>query len=86
MIVNPIDPDNIEAFWQQDRWSNGGCRGNGAGTSLNGGVTWDIVPVPGIADCTGSPLCEGDFNEDGDVEGSDPAILAADFSWVDCPN
>ena len=55
MVVNPIDPDNIVAFWQQDRWSNGGCRGNVAGTSRDGGLTWDIVPVPGITDCTGGP-------------------------------
>jgi hypothetical protein len=55
MVVNPTDPDNIAAFWQQDRWSNGGCRGNVAGTSLDGGLTWDIVPVPGITECTGGP-------------------------------
>jgi hypothetical protein len=55
VAVNPTDPDNIVAFWQQDRWSNGGARGNVAGVSLDGGSTWDIVPVPGITDCTGGP-------------------------------
>jgi hypothetical protein len=29
--VNPTDSDNIVAFWQQDRWSNGGARSNVAG-------------------------------------------------------
>lgn len=53
--VNPADPDNIVAFWQQDRWSNGGSRGNVAGVSTNGGASWQIVPVPGITDCTGGP-------------------------------
>jgi hypothetical protein len=53
--VNPADPDNIVAFWQQDRWSNGGSRGNVAGVSFDGGATWAIVPVPGITDCTGGP-------------------------------
>ena len=53
VVVNPTNPDNIVAFWQQDRWSNGGSRGNMAGTSLDGGSTWDIVQVPGITDCTG---------------------------------
>ena len=24
VAVNPVDPDNIVAFWQQDRWSDGG--------------------------------------------------------------
>ena len=55
MVVNPTDINNIVAFWQQDRWSNGGCRGNVAGVSLDGGSNWDIVPVPGITDCTGGP-------------------------------
>ena len=55
VVVNPADPDNIVAFWQQDRWSNGGARGNVAGVSLDGGSSWDIVPVPGITDCTGGP-------------------------------
>ena len=54
--VNPTDPDNLVAFWQQDRWSNGGSRGNVAAVSLNGGQTWTIVPVPGQTDCTGGPF------------------------------
>jgi len=53
--VNPADPDNIVAIWQQDRWSDGGSRGNVAGVSLDGGSTWSIVPIPGITDCTGGP-------------------------------
>ncbi len=53
--VNPPNPDNIVAFWQQDRWSDGGARGNVAGVSFDGGATWQIVPVPGITDCTGGP-------------------------------
>jgi len=51
--VNPANPDNIVAFWQQDRWSNGGSRGNVAGVSFDGGATWAIVPVPGLTDCSG---------------------------------
>ena len=54
--VNPADPDNIVALWQQDRWSNGGSRGNVAGVSFNGGATWSIVPIPGQTDCTGGPF------------------------------
>ncbi len=53
--VNPDNPNNIVAFWQQDRWSNGGSRGNVAGVSIDGGAIWQIVPVPGITDCTGGP-------------------------------
>ncbi len=53
--VNPTDPDNIVAFWQQDRWSNGGARGNVAGVSFDGGAIWQIVVIPGITDCSGGP-------------------------------
>ena len=51
--VNPTDPDNIVAFWQQDRWSNGGARANIAGVSLDGGTSWTTVIVPGLTDCSG---------------------------------
>ena len=30
------------------------------------------------------PLCRGDFNHDGDVDGSDLAVFAADFGRTDC--
>ena len=53
--VNPTDPDNIVAIWQQDRWSDGGSRGNVAGVSFDGGASWQIVPIPGVTDCTGGP-------------------------------
>ncbi|CAD7773487.1 hypothetical protein DMNBHIDG_00770 [Candidatus Methanoperedenaceae archaeon GB37] len=32
-----------------------------------------------------STLCEGDFDHDGDVDGSDLAIFAEDFGRTDCP-
>jgi hypothetical protein len=51
--VNPTDADNIVAFWQQDRWSNGGARSLVAGVSKNGGASWETVIVPGITDCSG---------------------------------
>ena len=31
--VNPTNPNNIVAFWQQDRWSDGGSRGLVAGVT-----------------------------------------------------
>jgi hypothetical protein len=51
--VNPTNPQNIVALWQQDRWSNGGARSNVAGVSVDGGTTWEIVVVPGLTDCSG---------------------------------
>jgi len=40
VAVNPANPNNIVAVWQQDRWSNGGARGLVAGVSHDGGLTW----------------------------------------------
>ena len=52
-VVNPVDPDNIVAAWQQDRWGNGSARGIGIGTSFDGGETWQTAPLPGLTPCTG---------------------------------
>src|SRR6266542_3358214 len=38
--VNPTNPNNVIAVWQQDRWSNGGAHGLLTGVSHDGGVTW----------------------------------------------
>lgn len=51
--VNPTDPENIVAFYQQDRYSNGGAKGNVAAVSVNGGTTWTQVAVPNDTRCTG---------------------------------
>ena len=43
----------------------------------------------GADEYSGSPPepnpCEGDFDNDGDVDGSDLAIFATDFGRTDCP-
>jgi hypothetical protein len=51
--ANPIDPKNLIAGWQQDRWSNGGARGDISGYSKDGGRTWTKVLVPGTTLCSG---------------------------------
>lgn len=51
--INPTNPANLIAVWQQDRWSNGGARGNVAGVSFDGGVSWQIVTFPNVTECTG---------------------------------
>lgn len=51
--INPVDPMNVVATWQQDRWSNGGARGLVAGVSFDGGRSWETVPVPGLTPCSG---------------------------------
>lgn len=55
--VNPANPNIVAAIWQQDRWSNGGARGNVMAISYDGGATWpDIVTFPGVTKCTGGPF------------------------------
>jgi hypothetical protein len=51
--VNPTDADNIVAIYQQDRYSNGGSKGNVSSASFDGGVTWTQVAVPADTVCTG---------------------------------
>src|SRR5262245_32102660 len=60
--VNPTNPLNSVATWQQDRWSNGGSRGLIAGVSTDGGVSWTSVVIPKITTCSGNP----DFNRASD--------------------
>jgi hypothetical protein len=54
--ANPANPKNLIAGWQQDRWSDGGARGDVAGYSFNGGATWKSSVPPGITKCAGGPF------------------------------
>jgi hypothetical protein len=51
--VNPTNAANIVGFYQQDRYSNGGAKGNVATVSMNGGTSWTQVAVPNDTRCTG---------------------------------
>ena len=57
--VNPTDPLNMVGVWQQDRWSNGGSRGNVAGVTEDGGATWTIVNDLKTSLCTGGTSLNG---------------------------
>ena len=50
--VNPADTDNVVAVWQQDRWSDGGARGNVSAVSDDGGETWETVTPPEFTVCS----------------------------------
>jgi hypothetical protein len=50
--VNPADPDNVVTFYQQDRYSNGGSKGNVAAVSFDGGLTFTRTVPPELARCT----------------------------------
>ena len=53
VAVNPVNPANIVAVYQQDRYSNGGSKGTVSSASFNGGLTWLQRPVPADTVCTG---------------------------------
>jgi BNR repeat-like domain len=52
IAVNPANPNNMIAAWQQDRWSNGGSRGPGTAYSFDGGGTWTRTSAP-MSRCSG---------------------------------
>ena len=55
---------------------------NTGGIDLDDTSNWDVYGVfVNLAE-----ICEGDFNHDGDVDGSDLATFAADFGRTNCDN
>lgn len=54
--VNPTNPLNIVGGYQQDRWEGGGSRGDMTSVSLDGGLTWRQVVIPGVVKCAGGPF------------------------------
>ncbi|PSL07018.1 hypothetical protein CLV30_102407 [Haloactinopolyspora alba] len=57
--VSPADPDVMAGFWQQDRWSDGGSRGNVLALSADGGASWTSLIPPNTTDCTENPAAAG---------------------------
>ncbi len=53
LAVNPADPRNIIAAWQQDRSLVAAARTHLVAASTDRGRTWTRVQVPGISKCTG---------------------------------
>src|ERR1700680_4550339 len=43
---NPANTANLIGTWQQDRWSDGGAKGQVASWSFDGGKTWGQTPQP----------------------------------------
>lgn len=64
--VNPTNPQNLIAVWQQDRWSDGGAHGLVTAVSHNGGLTW-AETFPHFSTCAGgTPANGGDFDRASD--------------------
>lgn len=64
--VNPLNPTNVIAAWQQDRWSNGGSHGLVTAASFDAGRTW-TRSVPVVSRCAGgSAAAGGDYQRASD--------------------
>jgi hypothetical protein len=58
VAVNPTNPGNVIAVWQQDRWSNGGSHGLVTGSSMDGGSTWSET-FAHFSTCAGGTAANG---------------------------
>lgn len=57
VAVNPTDPGNMIAVWQQDRFFGGGARADVAAYTTDGGATWTRVVPGALSDCSdGGPF------------------------------
>jgi hypothetical protein len=66
LAVSPTNPNDVAAFWQQDRWSDGGAHGLVAAVSHNGGASW-AYSWPHLSVCAGgTPANRGDFGRSSD--------------------
>ena len=74
--VNPRNPSNLVATWQQDRWSDGGARALPVAWSMDGGRTWSM---PGVTDGPRVNLCSGGTPKNGGnyERASDPWVSFA---------
>jgi len=58
VAINPVNPANLIAVWQQDRWSNGGASGTSGATSFDGGATWTAAHAA-FSRCGGGTIANG---------------------------
>lgn len=58
VAVNPINPSNVVAAWQQDRWSDGGSHGLVTAASFDTGHNW-TRSTPVVARCAGGSAANG---------------------------
>jgi hypothetical protein len=67
LAVSPLNPANLIAAWQQNRWSDGGAQAIGMAKSVDGGFTWTPASAA-FSRCTGgSSANAGDYARATDV-------------------
>lgn len=66
LAVSPTNANDVAAFWQQDRWSDGGSHGLLAAVSHDGGTSW-AYSAPHFSNCAGgAPANGGDYGRSSD--------------------
>jgi hypothetical protein len=58
VAVNPLNPANLIAAWQQDRWSDGGSQGLVTAASFDTGHSW-VIAIPVVSRCAGGNAGNG---------------------------
>jgi hypothetical protein len=58
LAINPLDPSNVIATWQQDRWFDGGARGLRTAYSHDGGRTFALSQAT-FSRCSGGTAANG---------------------------
>jgi hypothetical protein len=61
IAVSPVDSQVMAGTWQQDRWNDGGSRGNLVALSVDGGMSWATFIPPNITECTANPGATSSF-------------------------
>src|SRR6266545_5023389 len=66
IAASPTNPADVAAFWQQDRWSDGGAHGLVAAVAHDGGVSFTFS-TPHFSRCAGGTSANGgDFGRSSD--------------------
>ena len=73
VVVDPSDPMHLVGAWQQDRWNDGGARGDVTAASFDGGQTWTLNALTKSSTCTGGSAANGGNYE----RASDPWVSIA---------
>lgn len=67
LAISPLNPTNLIAAWQQNRWSDGGAQAIGLAASFDGGFSWTSATAA-FSRCTGGSSANfGDYARATDV-------------------
>jgi hypothetical protein len=86
IAVNPLDPRNIVAVWQQDRFAiDGGALSNVAAVSKDGGESWQTILIHGLSRCTGPATSDERTSDPWLSFGPDGKLYLASLTFSEQP-